>query len=468
MLMLTVHTPGDGVSRRGFLRIGTLGLGGLSLPWLLQAQARAAVSSKLTTGKSVIFLFLHGGPSQTETFDPKMAAPEGVRSVTGQVATALPGITFGSTFQKLAALANKLAIVRSYQPGYADHDIKPIVHRRETNNASLGAIYARVAGMNHPETGIPTNVALYPRAVDPKTQAPQLSFGNFGATGQVGSAFAPFVPGGTGNLLQNMQLKLAPDRLDDRRLLLGQLDCIRREVDASGGLHGLDRIQQQAFDVIVRGVAKAFDLNQEDDRTIARYDTAPLVRPENIDKKWKNYNNYVDNAKTLGKLLLLARRLCEAGCGFVTVTTNFVWDMHADVNNAGVAEGMRYMGLPLDHAVSAYIEDVEARGLDDKILLVVAGEMGRTPRVNKNGGRDHWGNLGPLLLHGGGLKMGQVIGQSTANAGEPATEPATLRRLIATIMHTLLHPGEVRIARGMPDDIGRLVADGEPIRGLMD
>ena len=101
------------------------------------------------------------------------------------------------------------------------------------------------------------------------------------------------------------------------------------------------------------------------------------------------------------------------------------------------------MGLPLDHAVSAFIEDVEARGLDDKILLVVAGEMGRTPRVNKNGGRDHWGNLGPLLLHGGGLKMGQVIGQSTANGGEPATEPATLRRLIATIMHTLLHPGEV-------------------------
>ena len=102
---------------------------------------------------------------------------------------------------------------------------------------------------------------------------------------------------------------------------------------------------------------------KEDPQTIARYDTAPLVRPENIDKKWNNYNNYVDNAKTLGKLLLLARRLCEAGCGFVTVTTNFVWDMHADVNNAPVDEGMRYMGPPLDHAVSAFIEDVEARGL---------------------------------------------------------------------------------------------------------
>src|SRR5207247_5496439 len=118
------------------------------------------------------------------------------------------------------------------------------------------------------------------------------------------------------------------------------------------------------------GVADAFDLGKEDPKIVARYDTAPLVRPENIDKKWKNYNNYVDNAKTLGKLLLLARRLCERGCGFVTVTTNFVWAMHSDVNNAGVEEGMRYMGLPLDYAVSAFIDDVEARGLMDDILLV--------------------------------------------------------------------------------------------------
>jgi Protein of unknown function (DUF1501) len=467
MLMLTVQTAGHALNRRDFLRIGTLGLGGLSLPWLLEAQARAALEGKpLTTGKSVIFLFLHGGPSQIETFDPKPTAPEGVRSVTGEAATTLPGVTFGSTFQKLAALAHKIAVVRSYRPGSADHDIKPLVHR-ETLNASLGSIYARVAGMNHPRTGIPTNVALFPRAVDPKTQAANLSFGNFGATGQIGSAFAPFVPGGTGNLLQNMQLKLSRDRLDDRRHLLGQIDTLRREVDAADTLHSLDRIQQQAFDVILRGVAQAFDLSRENDKTIARYDTAPLVRPENIDRKWKNYNNYVDNAKTVGKLLLLARRLCEAGCGFVTVTTNFVWDMHADVNNAGVAEGMRYMGAPLDHAVSAYIEDVEARGLEERILLVVAGEMGRTPRINKNGGRDHWGNLGPLLLHGGGLKMGQVIGQSTRNGGDPATEPMTIRHLISTLMHTLLHPGEVRIARGIPDDVGRVIADGEPIRGLM-
>jgi len=158
------------------------------------------------------------------------------------------------------------------------------------------------------------------------------------------------------------------------------------------------------------------------------YDTAPLVRPANIDRKWNNYNNYVDNARSLGKLLLLARRLCERGAGFVTVTTNFVWDMHADVNNATVTEGMGYMGPPLDHALSAFVEDLEARGLSEKILLVCCGEMGRTPRINKNGGRDHWGNLTALALHGGGLRLGQVIGQSDRTAGTPATERYTPAR----------------------------------------
>ena len=164
---------------------------------------------------------------------------------------------------------------------------------------------------------------------------------------------------------------------------------------------------------------------REDPRVVARYDTAPLVRPETISKNWKNYNNYVDNAKSLGKLLLLARRLCERGCGFVTVTTNFVWDMHADENNAPVAEGMGYMGPPLDHALRAFIEDLDARGLQDKILLVACGEMGRTPRINPKGGRDHWGNLGPLLLAGGGSRPGQSSAAPTETA--PRLSPSRSR-----------------------------------------
>jgi uncharacterized protein (DUF1501 family) len=158
--------------------------------------------------------------------------------------------------------------------------------------------------------------------------------------------------------------------------------------------------------------------------------------------------------------------LCEAGCGFVTVTTNFVWDMHADVNNAGCEEGMGYMGAPLDHALSAFIEDTQARGLDDKILLVACGEMGRTPRVNKGGGRDHWGGLASLLLYGGGLKMGQVIGQSTKDGGEPQSEPISIDHLLATIMGTLLDLGQVRLMSSLPNELVRALTSGTPIPGL--
>lgn len=463
--MLTIFDSQVRCGRRDFLRVGSLALGGLSLPGLLAARSEAASKGRPVTDKSVIFLFLHGGPSQIETFDPKMTAPAGNRSATGETATTLPGVTFGATFEKLAKLADKLSVVRSYQSGDANHDIKPIVSRHSLG-ANLGSLYARVAGSNHPTSGMPLNAALFPRAVDTEAQPAQEAFGKFWSTGTLGTAFAPFMPGSGGNLQEDMQLKLGRDRLDDRRNLLTGLDRIKRSVDERG-LDGVDKFQAQAYSTIVGGVAKAFDLSQEDPQTLARYDTAPLVRPDAISRKWNNYKYYVDNAKTVGKLLLLARRLCEAGCGFVTVTTNFVWDMHADINNAGCEEGMQYMGVPLDHAVSAFIEDTAARGLSDKVLLVVSGEMGRTPKLNQNGGRDHWGNLTPLLVSGGGLKMGQVIGQSTRDAGEPLSEPFKISHLNATIMRTLLDLGEVRITRSLPNDLVQSLTTSEPISGLL-
>jgi uncharacterized protein (DUF1501 family) len=313
---------------------------------------------------------------------------------------------------------------------------------------------------------MPSNVVLFPRAVDPSTQPGAMNFGRFGDTGPFGLANAPFDPSGPGQLQKDMRLTIPLDRLDDRRQLLAKLDEVKWAASEGKMIDGLHQTRRQAFDTIVSGVADAFNLAKEDDRVIGRYDTAPLVRPENIDKKWKNYNNYVDNAKSLGKLLLLARRLCERGCGFVTVTTNFVWDMHADVNNAGVAEGMRYMGEPLDHALAAFIEDVEARGLSDKILLVACGEMGRTPRVNKAGGRDHWGNLGPLLLTGGGLPMGKVIGQSTKDGGAPATEAVGVKNVIATVLHTLFDVSELRLVPGAPREIATNMTGYDPIPGL--
>lgn len=454
--MLTFRDPAR-FGRRDFLRVGALALGGLTLPGL---QKTCAASR---TDKSVVFLFLHGGPSQLETFDPHMEAPAEVRSATGEIPTALPGVTFGSSFPKLARLADRLAVVRSFVPGDGNHDIKPVVGK-DTFGSNLGAVYAHVAGANHPDTGMPRNLALFPPAVDPSTRPTTTSFGNFGATGPFAAATGPFQPGAGGALQRDMKLALPTDRFDDRRALLAELDRAKASLDAAQRA-GLDGSREKVVGLLLGGVADAFDLSREDARTVARYDTAPLVRPDTIDKKWKNYNNYVDNAKALGKLMLLARRLCERGAGFVTVTTNFVWDMHADVNNAPVAEGMRYMGPPLDHAVSAFLEDVAARGLSDRILLVVCGEMGRTPKINKNGGRDHWGNLGPLLLAGGGLNVGQVIGRSARNGGEPNSDPVRIRHLVGTVMHTLFDVGQLRVVRGMPREI-LTMAEWDPIPGL--
>jgi hypothetical protein len=464
--MFTLSDPAARYHRRAFLRIGGLGLGGLSLSQLLEARAGSAGSGNPVTGKSVIFLHMHGGPSQFETFDPKMTAPEGVRSTTGEVQTNLPGVTFGPTFSKLARLADKLAVVRSYVPGY-DHSASPIVNK-ETHGANLGSYVARVIGLNHPRSGVPTNMLLSPQAVV-ADGVPLAGPGanTFGQTGPLGSAYAPVMPGAGGELLRNMQLKIKQDRLDDRRGLLAQLDGLRRELDDSGTMEAMDRYREQAFDVILRGVARAFDLSKEDPATVARYDTAPLLRVEAIRKNLGNYKLYIDHARTIGKLLLLARRLCEAGCGFVSVVTNFVWDMHADSNNAPPTEAMPYVGLPFDHAVSALVEDLHQRGLSEQILLVCCGEMGRTPRINKGGGRDHWPALGPLLLSGGGWKMGQVIGRSTADGGRPADDAVRVQDLYATIMHTLFDVGAVRLQRGLGSDVLRMVTDGEPIRQLL-
>ncbi len=465
--MLTFQdAAGGGMDRRQFLRVGSLGLGGLSLSDLCAARALAKGQARAARDKSVIFLFMHGGPSQFETFDPKMEAPSGIRSTTGEVKTTLPGVTFGGTFEKLARRADKLAVIRSFYTGDANHDIKPVVGR-DTLGANMGSLYSRIVGPLQGLTGLPTNVALFPRAVMPEAGPAITDFGNFSAVGDLGTAYAPFVPGAGGNLQKDMLLNLPRERLNDRRGLLADLDRWKRWADTSGVVEGFGTFQQQAFDTLLRGVSAAFDLSKEDPKLIERYDTAPLVPKERISTRWNNRAHYADNAATLGKLLLLARRLCERGCGFVTVTTSFVWDMHADVNNAPMTDGMGYVGVPFDHAVSAFIDDVEARGLSEKILLVCCGEMGRTPAINSSGGRDHWGNLAPLMLYGGGLKMGQVIGQSTRDGGEPASEAIGMQDLMATIMHTLLDIGEVRVTDGLPRNLLEAVTRGVPIRGLI-
>ena len=452
-------------SRRDFLRIGALGVGGLSLSHLLAARAASAPAPGPATGKSVIFLHMWGGPSQFETFDPKMTAPAEIRSTTGEIQTRLPGITFGSNFPRLARLADKLALVRSFVPAISDHSPGPIVSS-ETQGANFGSYYGRVVGVNHPTTGIPSNVVLTPHAVAADAvplwrDGPQLR-----RTGPLRSVYAPFVPGTGQDMLHDMRLTISPDRLSDRRRLLAQLDDLRREADA-GMLDSLDRVREQAFDLILRGVSRAFDLSQEDSRVVAAYDTAPLLNVGAIRRNLGQYHFFVDHGRTIGKLLLLARRLCEGGCGIVTVCTNLVWDLHADENNASVAEGMPYVAEPFDHAVATLIEDLEARGLSHRILLVGCGEMGRTPRINALGGRDHWPELGPLFFAGGGLPMGQVIGRSDRDGGRPIAEIVRLQNMYATLMHTLFNVGEIRLMRTLESNVTRFITEGEPIRQLI-
>lgn len=448
-------------SRRTMLQIGSAA--SLSLAQKL-AVSGGASEGNVMKDRSVVFLFLHGGPSQIETFDPKMTAPSEIRSATGELSTSLPGVTFGGTFPELSRRADKLTIVRSFTTGNGNHDIKPVVSVSSLN-ASVGSLYARVAGTNNLRNGLPTNVSLFPQAVDPDRQPANMNFGRFDSTGPLGTAYAPFVPGTGGPLQENMKLTLTANRLDDRRQLLAKLDLLKRKHENQ--LSGVEHFRQQAFDTIIGGAADAFDLSRESADTIRRYDTAPLLTPDKISRRWNNYSNYVDNAKTLGKLLLLSRRLVERGCGFVTVTTNFVWDMHADVNNATVEEGMRYMGSPLDYALSAFIDDLEARGLSDKVLLVCCGEMGRTPRINARGGRDHWGGLAPLLFYGGGTQRGTVIGQSTRDAAKPQSEPWGIDHLLATVFHSVFDVGQLRLQQNLPVDLIRTLTSGRPIDGVL-
>ncbi|GIW80263.1 MAG: hypothetical protein KatS3mg105_2070 [Gemmatales bacterium] len=463
--MLTFYDGSSPISRRQFLTIGALGLGGLSLSSLLSARAAAEESSGLLTGKSVIFLFQQGGPSQFETFDPKPNAPEAVRTVTGTVKTTLPGVLYGDTMEQLASLAHKTTIVRSFQTNNAGHNITPIVSE-DTLEANIGCLYSRVAGATK-ANGMPNNMVLFPQAVDSKI-AQGRARGNIAATGKFSTAYSPFIPGAGGQLQKNMTLRLPRDRFEDRRTLLRQLDKINRALDNTGQFDSFDEVQRQAYQLLLSGgVADALDLSKEDPAVVAQYDTSRFAQKHNWSKVARGKRGYyTGHAKSLGKLLLLARRLCEAGCGFITIHAGYdgVWDMHADSNNLNIKDGMEAVGRSFDHAVAAFIRDVEARGLQDRILLVCTGEMGRTPKINSRGGRDHWARLAPLLLYGGGTQAGKVIGQSRSDGGEPATDPFGPKHLISTILHTVFDVGVLRVTPGV-GAVAKL-AETEPITGV--
>jgi len=455
----------QGFTRRDFLRVGGLSVGGLTLADLLRVRADAAMLGEAVHDRSVVFLFLQGGPSHIESFDPKMTAPSEIRAIFGEIPTKHPGITFGSHFPKMAAMADKISIVRSYGSGNAGHSYQKVASGDNATKATMGALYSRVVGTNNARNGMPTNVLILPEAINP-----QLKLANNFETGalptlthpgDLGSTYAAFNPQGGNELTKNMQLKLPAERFGDRRNLLVSLDRLKRDADR-GALEGSDRYQQQAFDIITGGVADAFDLSKEDPQTIAKYDTSHLFDQREVSR----YHDMKRSSNLLGKQMLMARRLCEAGCGFVTVS-DCGWDHHSNNNSPKGLGGFAWLGPQVDHAVSAFIEDCEQRGLTDKILLVVTGEMGRTPRINKNGGRDHYGELTPLAFVGGGLNMGQVIGRSDNHATKAATRRYRPEHMLATVMNSLFDVGALRITRGIPRDVANAITDGEPIDGLL-
>jgi hypothetical protein len=421
----------DGATRRDFLRLGALGMGGLLLPDLLRARAAQTAAGQSTKNTSVIWLWLGGGPTHVETFDPKMSAPAEFRSIVGSVKTRLPGVEIGSVFPKMAALADRMAFVRSFAHTNSGHgggthwvmtgyDYPPADNNMPAIKPALGSILARHRGPNNPQTGLPNYVRIN---------------GIYGdGPSWLGPANAPFDT--AGNARNNMNLQVALDRLSDRRSLLKSFDTMKRDVDRSGLLSGLDSFETQAFDLILSRAREVFDINREDPRTRDRYGV------------------------NLGHQLLLARRLCEAGVGFVTIHFGG-WDMHGQIE-----QGMKNLGPQVDQAVSAFLEDTTARGLDQEVLLVITGEFGRTPRINGTAGRDHWAPLSTLALAGGGLKMGQVVGESTDKAEVPKTTPITPQDLMATVFHVLGIPQDLHYK----DPAGRptpMIEGGKPIAELV-
>ena len=423
----------EGTTRREFLNAGTLGLGlgALSLPTLLKARADAAIKGEQTKDTSVVWLWLAGGPTHVETFDPKMTAPSEYRSMTGEVTTSIPGVTLGGNFPKMAQVADKLAIVRSFAHrnsghGGGTHWLMTGYDNRNIDNGglparpSMGSILSRVRGANHPETGMPTYVGLS-------------RIGSDGAA-FLGPACSPFRP--SGDAKRNLQLGLPEDRFHHRRTLLTSLDRIDRDVDQTGFMEGLSRFEDQAYRLLLGKAPEAFELKNEDPKIVEDY------------------------GKGLGQKMLQARRLCEAGCGFVTVSYGG-WDMHGNL-----VRGINRRGPEVDHAVAAFIEDVHQRGLSENILLVITGEFGRTPRINKNSGRDHWAPLSALALSGGGLRMGQVIGESAKKVDVPATTPISPQDLMATVFHVLGIDPQLQFTSPSGRPV-YMLEDGQPISELV-
>lgn len=442
--MLTIHDSqaNDRVSRRGFLQLGVLGLGGLTLADLLRARAQGPDSPRAGQ-KGVILVYLAGGPSHIDMYDMKPDAPAEYRGEFRPMRTNVPGLDLCELMPLQATIADKLAIVRgvTLAGGHGSYEFH--TGFRRAGRPVFGAVVSRLVGACR--GGMPAYISLngssHAEFADPIDPA------------YLGAAYRPFVPSGPD--LRNLELGrgLTLDRLADRKALLRSFDGLRRDVDAKGEMAGMDAFTAQALEMIVAPrVRDALDIRREPDRVRAGYGEA-------------------------GASFLLARRLIEAGVSVVTLAANFPksttddevignWDTHR--NNF---TSLRWKLPHYDRAVHALISDLHERGLSDDVAVLLCGEMGRTPRVGQStgamtsaDGRDHW-ETGVALLAGGGLRMGQVVGATDARGERPKSRPCTMQNLLATLYQVLgIDPGTV-----LPDHAGRpqyLIDDREKIAEL--
>jgi hypothetical protein len=418
--MLTIWGRGqrycDGISRRSFLRIGGLGLGAASLT-LADLNRLEAASDKPARHKSVINVFLGGGPPHQDMFDLKTEAPVEIRGEFSPIETAVPGIRICEVLPQLAKIMNRCAIIRSVVGATDRHDafqcmtgwlVKELASIG--GRPSLGSVVSKLQGPVDPS--VPPFVGL-------AQPTKEIRWSDAGKPGFLGPAYGPFKPDGEGR--QNMTLAgLTLDQLQDRRQLLGSLDQLRRDLHTSGQIEAVDRFTAGAFDVLTSSrLADALDLSKEDPRIRERYGTG------------QPYNYQYDGSPTVNEHLLLARRLVEAGVRVVTLSYGR-WDSHG--KNFDL---VRDHGAKLDQCLSALIEDLGQRNMLDDVTVIAWGEFGRTPRINKNAGRDHWPGVSCALLAGGGMKTGQVIG-ATNRLGEAASErPVHFQEIFATLYRNL-------------------------------
>jgi len=363
-----------------------------------------------------------------------------------------------------ASVVRDKAVVRSYRHGIGSHG-PAALHVAAGGNptkACMASLYARVAGITNPRTGLPNNTIVIPAAISPDYKDLSAVPQRVTDTGTLPPAYKAFDPSKGSTLLEDMKLNLPAGRFDDRKSLLREFDQLRRRVDSQ--IENTSTFEQQAMNIVLRGMSAAFDLSKEDPRTLARYDTG-AIKPDAGTMKRNSYAKQFSPV-ALGKQMLMARRLVEAGCGFVTVTCTG-WDMHGGGKEYTITDGMPVQAPAVDRAASAFIEDIIQRGLYEKVLLVITGEFGRTPKINAKGGRDHWGNLCTLAFAGGGLKMGQIIGASNKTVSEPARDQVSSSQLLGTVMHTLLDIPNLRLRNNFPAEIQRVITNSQPIKQLI-